>query len=90
MKKRERKERIGVVVGDQMKKTIVVEVGRRSLNKVFKKYRKEVSSFKVHDEKGECKTGDQVLIVETKPLSKEKRWRVQKILVRGEAIEAKL
>jgi small subunit ribosomal protein S17 len=83
-----KKTKVGVVVSRKMNKTAVVAVSRRSLEKTFKKYMKHVSIFKAHDEKNECKVGDQVEISEGRPVSKEKRWRVQKILVRAESAEA--
>ena len=73
----------GRVVSDKMNKTIVVEVERKFAHPTFKKVVRTKKKFKVHDEKNECKIGDVVLMVETRPLSKEKRWRVVQILDRG-------
>lgn len=81
------KLQVGVVVSDKMKKTIIVSVERRMQDKTYKKFMRKVRRFKVHDEKNECKVGDRVQIVETRPISREKRWRVQKILVKGESVE---
>ncbi len=71
-----RKHLIGTVTSDKMKKTVVVVTSRQMLNPRFKKYVKRKTKHYVHDEKGIAKVGDKVLIVETKPLSKLKRWRV--------------
>lgn len=84
----QRKVREGVVVSNKMDKTVVVAVERRAMNKEFKKIVKQVSKVKAHDEKNECRIGDKVQLVETRPLSKEKNWRVQKILVKSVQIEA--
>ncbi|OGB64927.1 MAG: 30S ribosomal protein S17 [Caldithrix sp. RBG_13_44_9] len=75
-----RKSRIGVVVSDKMNKTAVIAVERLVQHPVYKKFIKRTSKFKAHDEKNECKIGDKVRIVETRPLSKTKRWRVVEIL----------
>jgi len=77
-----RKSRVGVVVSDKMQKTIVVKVERLIKHKLYKKYIGQISKFKVHDEKNECKIGDKVEIMETRPISKDKRWRLVKILER--------
>ena len=63
-----------------MNKTVVVEISRLVLHPVYKKYIRYRKKVKVHDEQNECKNGDKVLIRETRPLSKEKRWRVLEIL----------
>lgn len=75
-----RKERVGVVVSDKMTKTIVVEVERRVPHPRFKKIVRKTSKFYAHDENGQAKAGDRVLIVETRPLSKLKRWNLQEVL----------
>ena len=75
-----RKERIGVVVSDKMDKTIVVKVDNIVKHPVYKKYIKRSVTYKAHDEQNGCATGDKVLIVETRPLSKDKRWRVREII----------
>ncbi len=80
----QRKIREGVVVSNKMTKTVVVSIERRAMNQEFKKIVKQVSKVKAHDEKNECQIGDRVQLVETRPLSKDKSWRVQKILVKGE------
>ena len=80
-----RKERLGRVVSDKMNKTIVVKVERRFPHPQYKKVIKSFKKFYAHDEKNEAKIGDVVLIEETRPLSKLKRWRLTKVLERGEA-----
>jgi len=74
------KERIGFVVSDKMDKTVVVEVDNMVKHAVYKKYIKRRLTYKAHDEQNACAAGDKVLIVETRPLSKDKRWRVREIL----------
>lgn len=76
----QRKTRIGVVVSDKMEKTIVVSITRRYMHPKYKKYVKERARYQVHDPKDECKIGDRVLIEETRPLSKNKRWKVKEIV----------
>ncbi len=66
----------GVVVSDKMQKTVVVEVSRMKKHPKYKKYYSVTNRFKAHDEEGQYHTGDKVLIQETKPTSKEKRWKV--------------
>ena len=83
-----KKTQIGVVVSHKMNKTVLVSVERRTLDQTFKKYRKQISKFKVHDEKSECGVGDKVEIVETRPISKEKKWRVFKVLKKAENVGA--
>jgi small subunit ribosomal protein S17 len=78
-----RKTLTGVVSSDQMDKTIVVMVNRLVLHPVYKKYVQKRTKVKAHDEKNECHIGDKVLLIETRPLSKEKRWRVKEILERA-------
>ena len=75
-----RKTLVGVVASDKMDKTVVVAVNRLVLHPVYKKYIRKNKKVKAHDERNECHTGDKVLLVETRPLSKEKRWRVKEIL----------
>ncbi len=82
-----RKVRLGQVVSDRMDKTVVVEVSGPKRHPLYKKIIRRVVKYKAHDEKNECRVGDKVRIVETRPLSKEKRWRVAEILVRGEVVE---
>jgi len=72
-----RKTRVGVVVGDKMDKTVTVEVRRNVLHPLYKKYIRRRSRLHAHDEANAYHVGDQVKVVETRPLSKTKRWRVQ-------------
>jgi small subunit ribosomal protein S17 len=81
-----RKERQGKVIGNKMAKTIIVRVERRFPHPQYKKVITAYSKFYAHDEKSEAKVGDQVLIQETRPLSKLKRWRLTQIVER--AVEA--
>lgn len=75
-----RKKRDGVVVSDKMQKTIVVQVSRRMRHAVLGKEITQSKKFYAHDEKSEAKVGDEVRIVETRPLSRLKRWRLVEIL----------
>lgn len=79
------KERKGVVTSSRMQKTVVVSVERIVMHPKYKKFLKRRTKVKAHDEKNECQVGDRVLIVECRPLSREKRWRVSRILGRGVA-----
>ena len=78
-----RKARTGVVTSDKMQKTIVVRVRRNARHPLYGKVIEKATKFKAHDEKNEAKTGDTVRIVETRPFSKDKRWRLVEILSRG-------
>ncbi|MGZ3493846.1 MAG: 30S ribosomal protein S17 [Thermodesulfobacteriota bacterium] len=78
-----RKTLSGVVSSDKMDKTVVVMVNRLVRHPVYKKYIRKRTKVKAHDEKNECHIGDKVLLVETRPLSKDKRWRVKEILGRA-------
>jgi len=73
----------GRVVSDKMDKTVVVAVERLVQHPLYKKTVKRVTRLKAHDEKNECKVGDKVSIIEGRPISKEKRWRVLKIIERA-------
>ena len=75
-----RKERSGLVVSDKMDKTVVVSIERRVLHPRYKKVLKRRTRVKAHDETNQCHVGDRVLLVECRPLSRDKRWRVSKIL----------
>ena len=79
-----RKERVGVVVSDVQDKTIVVNVDRRKQHPLYKKVVRVSKKFTAHDENNEAKKGDTVRIVETRPLSKQKRWRLLEIISRAE------
>ena len=76
----ERKVRVGKVVSDKMNKTIVVAIEELIQHKLYKKSVKRTVKFKAHDENNEAKVGDRVSIMETRPLSKEKRWRLVQIV----------
>ena len=75
-----RKTQIGKVVSDKMDKTIVVAVEDRVKHPLYKKVVRRTVKLKAHDENNECKTGDRVRVMETRPLSKEKRWRLVSII----------
>jgi small subunit ribosomal protein S17 len=75
-----RKVRLGTVISDKMDKTVIVQVGSSKAHRLYRKTVSQRTRFKVHDEKNECGVGDLVRIVETRPLSKEKRWRIQEIV----------
>jgi small subunit ribosomal protein S17 len=78
-----RKTRVGVVVSDKMDKTVVVEIERRFPHPLYGKMVTRTKRLKAHDEENAAKTGDRVRISETRPLSKQKRWRVLEILERA-------
>ncbi len=78
-----RKTRTGVVVSDKMDKTIVVAVRNNVRHPLYKKIVKKTYKLKAHDEKNECRIGDTVKVMETRPLSKEKRWRLVEIIERA-------
>lgn len=78
-----RKERIGVVTSDKMNKTILVSVERKLKHTKYGKFVKRTNSFMAHDEKQECGIGDVVKIMETRPLSKNKCWRLVEIIERA-------
>ena len=80
MERNERKVREGIVVSDKMDKTVVVLEETMKLHKLYKKRVKNSKKYKAHDENNECGIGDRVEIMETKPISKDKRWRVVTIL----------
>jgi len=75
-----RKTRIGLVVSDKMDKTITVAIERKVPHPIYKKYYKKTTKLMAHDEKSECGIGDKVKIMETRPLSKNKRWRLVEIV----------
>ena len=80
MERGNRKSRVGVVVSNKMTKTVVVKVERRVANRKYGKIVTLAKKYKAHDEKQECQVGDRVRIVETRPMSKDKRWRVAETL----------
>jgi small subunit ribosomal protein S17 len=83
MERKVRKALVGDVVSDKMDKTIVVRVESVARHPVYKKAVRRHRRFKAHDERNECKVGDRVRIMETRPLSREKRWRVVEIVERA-------
>ncbi|MEM7369247.1 MAG: 30S ribosomal protein S17 [Bacteroidota bacterium] len=78
-----RKVRIGKVISDKMEKSIVVSVERRVKHPIYGKFVKKTSTFLAHDENNECGIGDTVRIMETRPMSKRKRWRMVEIIERA-------
>ena len=82
-----RKVRVGAVVSDKMDKTRVVAVPWSQRHRIYGRAIRRLSKFKVHDEENATREGDQVRIVETRPLSKDKRWRIVEILARGEQVD---
>ncbi|MBR76865.1 MAG: 30S ribosomal protein S17 [Flavobacteriales bacterium] len=78
-----RKERIGVVASNKMDKSIVVSIERRVKHPLYGKFVKKTSRFVAHDEKNSCNEGDTVRIMETRPLSKSKNWRLVEIIERA-------
>jgi small subunit ribosomal protein S17 len=78
-----RKQRIGIVVSDKMDKSITVLVERKLRHPLYGKFVKKSKKFMAHDEKNDCNTGDKVRIMETRPLSKNKSWRLVEILERA-------
>ncbi len=86
-KKANRKQFVGIVVSDKMDKTVVVMVERLTQHPLYKKYIKRRKKFMAHDEENACRIGDKVLIEETRPLSRHKRWRVRQILERAKVLE---
>ena len=84
-----RKTRFGRVVSDKMNKTVVVAVETPKRHPLYGKSIRRAVKYRAHDEKRECRVGDKVRIVETRPLSKYKRWRVAEIISKGEVAEVK-
>lgn len=80
------KTRTGIVRSSKMDKTVIVDVTMITKHKRYKKPIKRTSSFKAHDEHNECNVGDKVFIIESRPLSRTKRWRVNKIIVKAVVI----
>ena len=78
-----RKERIGIVKSDKMQKSVSVSIQRKEMHPMYGKFVKKTTTFVAHDDKNECKIGDTVKIMETRPLSKTKKWRVVEILERA-------
>ena len=86
---RKRKTRIGRVVSNKMDKTVVVTVETTKHHPLYKKTIKKAVKYKAHDTKNECGEGDIVRIIETRPLSKQKQWRVAEIITRKEVVQVK-
>lgn len=84
--KSRKRELVGVVTSDKMNKTRVVMVERRISHKKYGKFLTKREKFKAHDEKNEYRLGDKVVIVESRPLSREKRWRVERLLERPQEV----
>ena len=83
MERNLRKERTGLVISDKMDQSIVVEIVTRKKHPMYGKFLKQTNKFMAHDEKNDCNIGDTVRIMETRPLSKNKRWRLVEILERA-------
>lgn len=83
---RKRRTLLGVVVSDKMEKTIVVQVTRRYRHPRYKKYVQERLRYKAHDETNDARMGDKVRIIESRPLSRDKRWRLQTVLERAPVV----
>ncbi len=83
MERNLRKERIGVVVSNKMEKSVVIAVKRKVKHPIYGKFVNKTTKFVAHDEKNDCGIGDTVAIMETRPLSKTKRWRVVEIIERA-------
>lgn len=86
MERNARKTRIGVVVSDKMDKTIVVKVETFKIHPIYKKRFRVSKKFKAHDEENTCQMGDKVKIMETRPLSKDKRFRLIEIIEKGKRV----
>ena len=84
-----RKTRTGRVISDKMEKTVIVAVDTPWRHPIYKKAVRRVVKYYAHDENKQAKTGDLVLLEETRPLSKTKRWRVAKVIITGEVAEIK-
>lgn len=82
--KKVKKTKTGIVISDKMDKTVVVEVVRRVAHPLYGKYVRKRARFKAHDEKNECSIGDTVIVEESKPLSRDKRWQIQSIVKHAE------
>ena len=80
-----RREWYGNVISNKMNKTVVVAVERSVIHPVYKKVLRRVTKLKAHDEENMCKVGDRVQMIETRPISKHKHWRVVRVMVKGQA-----
>ena len=81
-----RQEKVGIVTGNKMQKTVVVTVERQTTHPLYKRVVRRSKGFLAHDEKGECQLGDTVRIQETRPLSARKRWRVAQVIARANPV----
>lgn len=79
-----RQTMVGKVVSNKMDKTVVVSVGKTTVHRLYRRYLKRTSKYYAHDENNQCGVGDVVEIVASRPLSKQKRWRVQRVVERAE------
>ncbi|MGI6327516.1 MAG: 30S ribosomal protein S17 [Dethiobacteria bacterium] len=84
MERGSRKTRIGKVVSNKMDKSVVVAVERSTRHRLYGKIIRKTKNYKVHDEANECRVGDKVRIMETRPLSKQKRWRLVEIIEKSQ------
>ena len=84
MMRGKQKTREGVVVSDKMDKTVIVAVDRLVKHHLYKKYIRRRKRYKAHDEENQCSVGDRVVIAETRPLSRDKRWRVRAIVEKAD------
>lgn len=80
-----RREQVGVVISNKMQRTVVVSIGRFVRHPLYNKVLRRWTKLKAHDEQNTCQVGDRVKLIETRPISKEKHWRVVQILERGQA-----
>lgn len=78
----------GIILSDSISRTVTVRVDRLRMHQKYQKYERVSKKFKAHDEKGECQKGDEVMIAETRPISREKHWKVVELLKRPESKEA--
>ena len=83
MERNLRKERVGLVIGDKMQKSITVAVVRKVKHPIYEKFVQKTTKLTAHDEQNDCNVGDTVKIMETRPLSKSKRWRLVEIVKRA-------
>lgn len=88
VEEKRRKTKLGRVVSNKMDKTVVVAVESYRPHRIYKKAVRRIKKFKAHDEQNACHIGDMVRIEETRPLSKEKRWRVVEIVSKGSEVKA--
>lgn len=88
-KKAHRKTRVGIVVSDKMDKTVVVRIDRMAKHPLYGKPVLKVKKYKAHDEENDCRMGDRVLIEETRPISRQKCWRIAEIIERAPVFTGK-